>query len=101
LTLRLATGAIADLLAVRGGLRAVAGRRLDPKTWLCREKRSIPDGDSSRDCDARLSELERGQAASTAVGELHSSFIDGQRGRPIASADPFGLANLNGCGGWI
>jgi hypothetical protein len=28
----MATGAIADLLAVRGGLRAVAGRRLDPNT---------------------------------------------------------------------
>ncbi len=33
------------------------------------------------------------------VQKLHSSFIDGQRGRPIISADPFGFEGLRGCGG--
>ena len=36
-----------------------------------------------------------------AVENLHSLFIDSQKGRPISSTDPFSFRDLRGCGGWI
>jgi hypothetical protein len=82
-------------------------RGRDRKTWRA-DLESLPDGTViiGADDQARLVLADRMLAFSFSgwtrpearAGILHSCFIDGQRGRPIFSVDPFVFATLRGCG---